>query len=383
MRLVADRDDLLRPLKRVSGAIVRSSKIPITTNVLIEVVGATVKLTGTDLDMQISATAALKVGEDGAITVPAFLLLDILNRLPNGEVQIAAGKADGYAVLTSGRSRCRLPVTRAGDFPLFAPVKSDAGGQVLGPELAHLIDKTRFAISEDATRYILCGLYLDVTGEGEWTLRASAADKNRLARASVPVEATFQKWPGVAIPTRAVDEIRRMLDGAEIVSLRATPAMVAVETAGATLVTKVIDNPFRDHDRLLAHDAPHHFEVSVEDFRRSIRLALAATDNKAEPLIALDVWEGCAAVSAGGVIGQRAADEIESTYAGEPIMIGLNGQRILAALDCIEAATVRIAYGRTDTVVFLIDPDNPEVVSMATTARVNSFARPEPIPEAA
>jgi DNA polymerase-3 subunit beta len=379
VRLVADRDVLLKALGRVRGAIPARHTVPIVSSVKVEVEDAVVRLTGTNLDLWIAAEAALNVGEDGATTIPAAMLHDVLTNLRSGtEVELRIGKGESAVTLTSGRTRCKLPALAAADYPMPGKQLWLGGGEIVAPHLARLIDKTRYAVEVDGGRFALCGVYFEPREtDGGWQLQASATDGHRVARASVAADECFSGFPGVAPPTKTVDEMRRLIEGAELAELYARPGMIELRVASAVLTSKVIDEAYSSHDRLigLGGEPPHTATVGVEALRDAIKLALSAVAGDKDRLIAADLNGDTLTISAAGMWGGQVVGEVEVAYQGPPTTLGLNGSDILQALATVEAESVEIVFGDNLKPIFLRDPDSPEVVSLATTAIVHSLAQ--------
>ena len=156
------------------------------------------------------------VNVEGQITAPAHTLYEIVRKLPEGaEVSLLYSGDDPRLVVSAGRSRFNLPVLPAGDFPVMSTDTSGTRFTLAKEDLARLIDKTRFAVSTEETRYYLNGLYLHAVSEnGAPLLRAVATDGHRLALAETPAPEGAAGGPGVIVPRKTVDQVRRLLDDA-------------------------------------------------------------------------------------------------------------------------------------------------------------------------
>jgi hypothetical protein len=194
----------------------RRNTIPILSNVLLSAERGRLSFSATDLDMEIIDEAEARVEQAGQITAPAHTLYEIARKLPEGaEVTLAWTGEDPRLSVSAGRSRFSLPVLPAGDFPVMS---SDGLSGRVGldvNDLIRLIDRTRFAISTEETRYYLNGLYLHTVTEGGLPrLRAVAPDGHRLALAELPAPEGSAGAPGVIVPRKTIGEARRLLDDA-------------------------------------------------------------------------------------------------------------------------------------------------------------------------
>ena len=254
MRLTIERAALLKALGHVQSVVERRNTIPILSNVLLSADGARVGLSATDLDMEIIDETPANVESAGQITAPAHTLYEIVRKLPEGaDVSLSFSGDDPRLTVQAGRSRFNLPVLPAGDFPVMSSDGLSAHVEIDTGDLIRLIDKTRFAISTEETRYYLNGLYLHVVTEGgEVRLRAVATDGHRLALAEMPAPEGAAGLPGVIIPRKTIQEVRRLLDDAgENIQFQVSPQKVRLEFGAAALTSKVIDGSFPDYVRVI------------------------------------------------------------------------------------------------------------------------------------
>src|SRR5215831_5212101 len=184
MKLTIERAQLLKSLAHVQSVVERRNTIPILSNVLIEARAEHLHLTATDMDLTIIERVEAKVTAPGAVTAPAHTLYDIVRKLPDGsEVVLDAAADQGQLALRSGRSRFVLATLPKEDFPAMGAGELPTRFQLQAGELRSLIDRTRFAISTEETRYYLNGIYLHAAKRNDVSLlRAVATDGHRLAR---------------------------------------------------------------------------------------------------------------------------------------------------------------------------------------------------------
>src|SRR3954464_1354204 len=182
MKATIERATLLKSLSHVQSVVERRNTIPILSNVLIEARDdGSIRLMATNLDPQVDETVPPHVPHAGATTVSAHPLFDIVRKLPEGsQVEITA--AEGKMQIVAGRARFNLSTLPRDDFPVIAEGELPTRFELPAATLREIIEKTRFAISSEETRYYLMGIFLHVVDD---QLRAAATDGPRLARVTV------------------------------------------------------------------------------------------------------------------------------------------------------------------------------------------------------
>jgi DNA polymerase-3 subunit beta len=275
MKLVIERATLLRSLAHVQSVVERRNTIPILANVLMEAGDGSLRLTATDMDLAIVESVAAEIAQGGATTAPAHTLYDIVRKLPEGaQVEFAADGDLSQLRLRAGRSTFSLSCLPTADFPLGDGGEFTTEFELSAEELRGLIDRTRFAVSTEETRYYLNGIYFHAfEGDGAKTMRAVATDGHRLARVEMPLPSGAEGMPAIIVPRKAVNELRKLIDETTdpvTVSLSETRARFAFDTV--VLTTKLIDGTFPDYDRVIptVSDDDKMLEVDRKTFAEAV-----------------------------------------------------------------------------------------------------------------
>ena len=346
MKATIERATLLKGLSHVQSVVERRNTIPILSNVMIEATsGGQLRLMATDLDLQINETLAAAVDQPGAITVPAHTLFDIARKLPEGsQVELAA--AEGRMSVVAGRARFSLQTLPRDDFPVIAEGELPTQFELPAETLKQIIDKTRFAISTEETRYYLNGIFLHVTDgsgpAGTAQLKAAATDGHRLARVTVARPEGAEAMPDVIVPRKCVAELRKLLeevDGSVGVSL--SPTKIRFDLGQAILTSKLIDGTFPDYtrviptgnDKLLKLD-PRAFEDGVD------RVSTIATEKTRAVKMAVD--RDRITLSVTSPENGTAAEDVPGEYAAQPFEIGFNSRYLLDILGQIDGDLVEV-----------------------------------------
>jgi DNA polymerase III subunit beta len=355
MRIVIERGDLLRALGHVTSVVERRTTIPILSNVLLRASGDILEFKATDLEREVIEQAPAKIAQPGAITVPAHMLHDIVRKLPDGaQVELTRDPERERVTLTSGQSRFALQTQPAEDFPDLAAGEMTHTFEVGASDLRRLIDKTRFAISTEETRYYLNGIYFHVATHGNTpTLRAVATDGHRLAQVELPRPSGSDGMPGVIIPRKTVNELHRLLeDGGATVMIGVSPAKIRFEAGTVTLTSKLIDGTFPDYGRVIPQANDKELKVSNVEFMHAVdRVATIASERGRA--VKLNITGSKLVLSVTNPEGGSATEEIDVDYQSSPIEIGFNARYLLDIAGQLEG----------ESAIFkLADPGAPTMV---------------------
>ncbi len=347
MKATIERATLLRCLSHVQSVVERRNTIPILSNVLIDAdAGNSVRVMATDLDLQVVETmSASSVDQPGAITVSAHLLFDIARKLPEGS-QVSLTTNDNRLEVKAGRSNFKLPTLPRDDFPVIVEGDLPTSFEVPARMLAELIDRTRFAISTEETRYYLNGIFLHVTDEDEPLLKAAATDGHRLARFTLPRPEGAAGMPDVIVPRKAVAELRKLLeealDGNVLIDLSASKIRFTLGGEGGVVLTsKLIDGTFPDYSRVIPTANDKLLKVDPKLFYSGVdRVATIATEKTRAVKIGLD--NDRVTLSVTSPDNGTAAEELAAEYRAEGLEIGFNANYLKDILGQIDSDTVEL-----------------------------------------
>jgi DNA polymerase-3 subunit beta len=355
MKLTIEKSALFRSLSHVQSVVEKRNTIPILSNVLLEAGDGALGLTATDLDLAIVESVRAEVRQPGATTAPAHTLYDICRKLPDGaQVEFSYAQETGRLTLRAGRSEFTLSCLPREDFPVMAEGELPHGFRIETGALRRLIEKTRFAISTEETRYYLNGVYLHALETGDTAmLRAVATDGHRLARVEMPLPEGAAGMPGVIVPRKTVAEVYKLLeevDGAVEVSLSDTKIRFA---AGSTvLISKLIDGAFPDYQRVIPAENDKVMEVDAKVFAEAVdRVSTISSEKSRAVKLSLD--KDRLVLSATSPENGSAIEETAASYSGPAIEIGFNSRYLLDIAGQIEgdAAQFRLADAASPTLI--------------------------------
>ncbi|MFE8585790.1 DNA polymerase III subunit beta [Sphingomonas sp. NCPPB 2930] len=343
MKATIERATLLKGLSHVQSVVERRNTIPILSNVLLEATAeGQLRMMATDLDLQINDSVAAAVDQPGSTTVSAHTLFDIARKLPEGaQVQLTA--AEGRMTIVAGRARFSLGTLPRDDFPVIAEGELPTQFELSVELLKQIIDKTRFAISTEETRYYLNGIFLHVAEDnGAPVLKAAATDGHRLARVTIERPQGAEGMPDVIVPRKCVAELRKLLDevdGSVGVSLSGTK--IRFDLGQAILTSKLIDGTFPDYSRVIPTANDKILKLDPKAFMQGVdRVSTIATEKTRAVKMALD--RDRITLSVTSPENGTASEEVPGEYTAPGFEIGFNSRYLLDILAQIDSDLVEV-----------------------------------------
>jgi DNA polymerase-3 subunit beta len=339
MKATIERATLLKSLGHVQSVVERRNTIPILSNVLMEAKeDGSLRLMATDLDLQVDETVQANVSQPGATTVSAHTFFDIVRKLPEGS-QVELTAAEGKMQVVAGRARFNLSTLPRDDFPVIAEGDLPTRFELPAATLRQIIEKTRFAISSEETRYYLMGIFLHVVDD---QLRAAATDGHRLARVTVPRPDGAEGMPDVIVPRKAITELYRLLEEVEgTVEISLSPTKVRFGLGSAILTSKLIDGTFPDYNRVIPTGNDKLLKLDPKSFSQGVdRVSTIASEKTRAVKMSVDRDKVTLSVTSpeNGV----ATEEVPADYGSDGLEIGFNARYLLDILGEIDGDTVEV-----------------------------------------
>jgi DNA polymerase-3 subunit beta len=372
MKLVIERGELLRALAHVTSVVERRTTIPILSNVLLKASAHALQLRATDLEREVCEDARADVTQTGAATVPAHVLHDIVRKLPDGaQIEIRRDGAKERLMLTSGTSRFALQTLAAEDFPDLAAGDLSHHFEVPVQDLKRLLDKTRFAISTEEARFYLNGIYLHTAARnGQPTLRAVATDGHRLAQIEVDRPRGAEGMPGIIVPRKTVQELRRLLDdGVETVKIGVSTTKVRFEIGPVTLTSKLIDATFPDYPRVIPRANDKTLEVLNADFISAVDRVSTITSERGRA-VKLNISGDKLVLSVNNPEGGSATEELGVNYDATPLEIGFNARYLLDIAGQVDSEKAQFKLADPGSPIVVRDSDDDSVLYVLMPMRV-------------
>ena len=345
MQFEVAKQSLLKAISNVSGAVERKNTIPVLQNIKIEAQktqeGDKVILSATDMDILVTATFEADMKKSGVTTVPAQMFFDIVRKIPEGAIMISQ-ESPTILQIKSGKSKYSLPCIDAAEFPNLSEGELGEEIEIKSEDLMKMIDKTRFAISNDETRYYLNGLFFQAFQKDEKIeIRTVATDGHRLALSFLDSDLT--KPFGIIIPRKSVNEIRRIIEGAKKIKIAVSRAKIKIIADKSTIVSKLIDGEFPDYDKVLPKNNTHWALVNRKIFFDCVdRVSPVASDKHRS--VKVIVENGKMSLQVGSDENSLAFEELDVNYSGERIETGFNSRYLLDIIAQIDKEELIIRF---------------------------------------
>ena len=372
MKLVVERATLLKALGHVQSVVERRNTIPILSNVLLSADGQSMKLMTTDLDLQVVEEAPATVETPGATTVSAHTLFDIVRKIPDG-AQVTLDASGAKMAVTAGRARFQLQTLPREDFPVIGESDLPVSFSLPAETLVTLIDKTRFAISTEETRYYLNGIFFHAPqagASGAGSLRAVATDGHRLARVEIPLPEGAGGMPDIIIPRKCVSEVRKLLDerdGAVEVSLSA--AKIRFKIGQAVLTSKLIDGTFPDYSRVIPTANDKLLKIDPATLAEGVDRVTAIASEKTRA-VKLSLDRDRVTLSVTSPENGTASEDVPADYSAGSFEVGFNSRYLLDILSQVEGDLVEVHMADAAAPTLIRETEDSEALYVLMPMRV-------------
>ncbi|MBV9571653.1 MAG: DNA polymerase III subunit beta [Alphaproteobacteria bacterium] len=373
MKISVERGAFLKALSHVQSVVERRNTIPILSNVMIEAAKGQLKLTATDLDIEIVESLSADVLRNGAATAPAHILYDIVRKLPEGaQVQAELLSAEGGRLaISAGSVRFELACLPKEDFPQMSAGALPHKFRLSADALKRLIDKTRFAISTEETRFYLNGIYLHAAKDGKaQAMRAVATDGHRLARFELELPDGASDMPGIIVPRKTVMELRRLLDDTEeAIDVSLSDTKIQFVSGGIELTSKLIDGTFPDYQRVIPANNDKSLALDAKEFSQSVDRVSTISADKTRA-VKLNIGRDRVTLSVINPDSGTATEELGATYAASPIEIGFNARYLLDITGQIEGKQARFLLHDAGSPTLIEDTEDNRTLYVLMPMRV-------------
>jgi DNA polymerase-3 subunit beta len=338
MKFTITREQLQEGLLAVAASVPTRTTLPVLSNILVEAKKDGVRLAGTDLDMAVSTTVAAEVDDEGAATLPAKKLVEIVRELPSAGIRISAA-GEQRVNLECGRARFKLLGISRDEFPAFPSVDFASAWRMTSGDIQKLINHVAFAASTEESRPILNGVLWELR---EDHMRMVATNGHRLAKMDVPVAG-----PGTSadliVPPKALDQIRRLFGPADEIEVAKSENHLGFRSAGTQVFTRLIEGPYPNYEQVIPRENDKFATVDRKTLSSAIRrVGVVASDQTHRVRLSLGTDAMKFSVNTPDL--GEAQDEITAAYDGEVLEIGFNANYLLELLKYMPTDEVRLSF---------------------------------------
>jgi len=366
MKTIIKRDELLKSILCVMGAVERRQTLPILGNILFIAENGILSLTATDLEIEMVSIVSTTDIPDFQTTIPARKISDICKALPDGS-DITMTIEENKVLLVCGRSRFSLLTLPAKDFPGLDDIDAQNEFSIPQAALKSLIDKTSFAMAQQDVRYYLNGVLVELSSD---LIKLVATDGHRLALSEHKIDLTLETDKQIIIPRKGVIELARILDESEsLVKLTLSQNHIKVETDELSFISKLIDGKFPDYNRVIPVDGNKLMTVSRDLLKRSMS-RISILSNEKYRGIRLTLSDGNLAIQANNPDQEEAEEELAVNYSESEVEIGFNVTYIIDVLNVLTSEEVVLKLKDSNSSCIISDVSDPSSLYVVMPMRL-------------
>ena len=339
MKLTITREQLQEGLVAVAASVPTKTTLPVLANLLLEASRDGLRMSGTDLDIAVSTTVPASLDQEGAITLPARKLVEIVRELPSNPIRIIASGEQRVSI-ECGRSRFRLLGLPREEFPAFPAVKFEGGWRAPARDLQKLISHVAFAASTEESRPILNGVLWELRPE---RMRMVATNGHRLARMDVPATAAAGGQADLIVPPKALEQIRRLFSTEDEVEVARSENHLGFRSATTQIFTRLIEGPYPNYEQVIPRENDKTATADKSALTAALRrMSIVASDQTHR--IRMGFASGTCKLSVQTPDLGEAQEEVTVAYEGDPLEIGFNAAYLLEILKYIPTDEVRLTF---------------------------------------
>jgi len=337
MKFTITREKLHEGLGAVAATVPSKTTLPVLSNILVEATKDGLRLSGTDLDIAVSTIIPAQVDQEGATTLPARKLVEIVRELPSAAIRFT-GSGEQRVQIECGRSRFKLLGLSREEFPSFPAVKFEGGWKVAAKELQKLIGHVAFATSTEESRPILNGVLWELRSD---RMRMVATNGHRLARMDVPLKGAGQA--DLIVPPKALEQIRRLFGPEDELEIARSDNHLGFRSSGTQVFTRLIEGPYPNYEQVIPRENDKVMTADKVALAAALRrMSIVASDQTHR--IRLAFANGACKLSVTTPDLGEAQEEMTVAYDGDPLEIGFNAAYLLEILKYMPTDEVRLTF---------------------------------------
>ena len=362
------RSSFFKTLSHLQGVVDKKNSLPILANILIEAKDDQLKLSSTDMDISIVEKIDCNVLEDGSTTINSQILYDVVRKIDdNSEIEIISNNGKLLSLRSDG-SRFSLACLPKEDYPIIEKDNSGINITLNSKILFKLIDKTKFAISNEETRYFLNGLYFNVTNEDNKNIvTLVGTDGHRLAKFSHEIKGKIDQISGVIIPKKTIYELSKLLSDTDIDITISTKIVFIIDNI--IFISKLIDGSFPDYKRVIPNDNMNILKINREKLLSAVdRVSTIA--NEKSPVIKFKLLHNVLNLNTINNESSTASEDLKINYTGDDIEIGFNSKYIMDIVNNLDDNEISIDLKDNTSPVIARENSNTNLVYVLMPMRV-------------
>jgi DNA polymerase-3 subunit beta len=339
MKFTITRERLHEGLSAVAASVPTKTTLPVLANILVEATADGVRLSGTDLDIAVSMLIPAEIDEDGALTLPARKLVEIVRELPSAAIRVTS-TGDQQVHLECGRSKFKLLGIPKEEFPNFPPVSFEASWTVTSSDLQKLIGHVSFAASTEESRPILNGVLWQLEDD---RMRMVATNGHRLAKMELSVSGRGTAAE-LIVPPKALDQVRRLFGPSDEVEIAKSDNHLGFRSGSTYVYTRLIEGPYPNYEQVIPRENDRSCTVEKDAMAAALRRVGVVASDQTHRVRLQFTGGGTLQFSVSTPDLGDAQDEISVTYDGGSLEIGFNANYLLEILKYMPTDEVTMTF---------------------------------------
>ena len=371
MKISIEKNLIYKSLSHVQSIVEKKNTIPILSNILLETTDSSLILSATDMDISITEAINCSVIEKGSATVPAHTLYDIVRKIPDGnEIEFIANDGKKFSI-RSGRSKFSLSCLPKEDFPLIEIDKLNCEFTINANIFLKLLEKTKFAISNEETRYFLNGIYFHKKSINNIDcLSLVATDGHRLAKIDFPLQNGLIDIPGVIIPKKTIYELCKLLtDVNEDIVINIDPNKIIFYIGKTILISKLIDGNFPDYQRVIPKNNNKIVTADRQKICETIDRVSTITSERSRA-IKFRLLNNLINMISSSPENGTATEDVLVQYEGEEIEIGFDSKYIFEMINQLDEEKLVLEFNDSTSPLIVKESSNNDLIYVLMPMRV-------------
>lgn len=346
MRFIANKNNLIEAINIANKAVATKTTMPILECMLIDVADD-VRFMSNNTDMGIETIVNAKVEEPGKIAIEAKLFMDIVRKMPDGDLDI---KVEGEkCVIKNGKSKFNVSVRSADAYPFIEKIERNDPVNISQYELKTVISQVIFSIAANENNKLMTGVLFDVKGD---KMNVTALDGHRISIRYIDLNESYSDRK-VIIPGKTLNEISKILTGEGEVSMYMTDNNIMFEFDNTLVTSRLVEGEYFNVNQLITNDYSTKIVIDKKSLMECLdRSTLLISINDKRPLI-IEIKED---MNVQIITSLGSMDEnLDIEKEGEDIKIGLNPHFVIDVLRAVEDEKVNIYFNGEKKPVYVTD----------------------------
>jgi DNA polymerase-3 subunit beta len=339
MKFTITREQLQEGLTAVAAAVPTKTTLPVLANILLEATKDGLRLSGTDLDIAVGTTVPAAVDQEGAITLPARKLVELVRELPSAGIRMTT-QGEQRVTIECGRSKFKLLGLPREEFPSFPQVTFDGSSRTTARELQKLIAHVAFAASTEESRPVLNGVLWQLLPD---RMRMVATNGHRLAKMEIPMQSAAAQQAELIVPPKALEQFRKLFGPDDEIEIGRSDNHLGFRSATTQVFTRLIEGPYPNYEQVIPRENDKVATVEKASLMSALRrMSIVASDQTHR--IRMAFGDGSCRLSVTTPDLGEAQEEITVSYEGEALDIGFNANYLLEVLKYMPTDEVRLTF---------------------------------------